>query len=320
MIITCSDKVINEFKVNTAERVEVDPLFSWQCQLTTINYRKTLILVNHSNGIVVVLYHIKIKEYPYLKDNILKAIREVFTDQMLLSEAVDKYLQSNPEVIFAEKFNSDFDAKLQTVISEVELLSHFFDKKSVLQLYVSRLASQSLRAVGKEIFSTPYELLYMDFARVFGGKIIDTAAFSLRIELEMQRNDVWCELIIPENYYFESLHNLIQGVFNWGDEFLHDFHIYNEERELFQIVCHEEFLEYGVDVNADVEWRVKLKDIMPKFKFITYVYDFDANFVHRVRLTKILDKYEKPYATCVGGCKIEPLNTEHINGVIKYIR
>lgn len=51
------------------------------------------------------------------------------------------------------------------------------------------------------------------------------AGHVLKIMLEDTHPPVWRRIIVPERITFEELHEMIQIIFDWDDDHLHDFHI-----------------------------------------------------------------------------------------------
>lgn len=117
--------------------------------------------------------------------------------------------------------------------------------------------------------------------------------YIIKIALQGVSPMVWRRLKIPGNTSLAQLHQIIQIVNQWDDEYLHQFHIYGKDYGIgylgglsFADDAHQVFLDdFGFDVGD---------------KF-TYEYNFFAPWMVDVRIEKISQALSQPVVFCVQG-------------------
>ncbi len=115
----------------------------------------------------------------------------------------------------------------------------------------------------------------------------------LRIVLRGISPLIWRRLLVYSDTTLAQLHDILQLVFDWSGEHLHEFHIYGRD--------------YGSN-GADTR-SVRLSDfrLHPGERF-RYVYDFGAYWQCDVRLESTLPvDNNRFYPVCIGGKGPAPL-------------
>lgn len=136
-----------------------------------------------------------------------------------------------------------------------------------------------------------------------------SSIYQLKITLHDSHPPIWRRVLVPCNFSFYQLHQVIQLSMGWTDSHLHQFIV---DGEHFSIPSSEDW-EPVID-----ERRFTLEQIAPslKRKFI-YEYDFGDNWTHNVIVEKIItpEPGEK-YPQCIKGKRACP--PEDVGGVWGY--
>jgi hypothetical protein len=127
--------------------------------------------------------------------------------------------------------------------------------------------------------------------------------YQLRIVLRDISPLIWRRVLVRDNTTLAQLHDIIQILFEWCDEHLHDFHIYGKD--------------YGTN-GADTRSAT-----LRQFRFrhgerFRYVYDYYAFWVCDIRLEATLPvEPKRVYPVCTGGKNASP--SENFRDVPAYM-
>lgn len=116
------------------------------------------------------------------------------------------------------------------------------------------------------------------------------AGYILKIVIEDTHPPVWRRIIIPEKITFEDLHEMIQVLFGWEDEHLHDFRIPSK------YICIDNSQE-SWDRYHYVEEETPVDDFLMSNKWVRYTYDFGDEWRHKIIYEKTDNTYRERYAT-----------------------
>jgi hypothetical protein len=124
-----------------------------------------------------------------------------------------------------------------------------------------------------------------------GGPPVPT--YQVKIILTWSRPPVWRRVRLPATATLDELHRVIQVVFDWDDDHLHEFTV--DGRRYADP-------SFGLEEYAD-EFRARLGRVMPRVgATMTYVYDLGDHGEHRITVERIIDTDEPEMsAVCVGG-------------------
>ncbi|MBA4394090.1 MAG: hypothetical protein C0407_11100 [Desulfobacca sp.] len=134
--------------------------------------------------------------------------------------------------------------------------------------------------------------------------------YQLRIALTGSKPEIWRQILVSENTTLASLHTIIQELFGWEDDHLHEFVIAGE---------HYTRPMPGEWEQSKDEKRFYLHEVIAAegLKFL-YTYDFGDNWEHEIVVEKIMDNDErfsgKP--VCLGGENAGP--PEDCGGIYGY--
>lgn len=116
------------------------------------------------------------------------------------------------------------------------------------------------------------------------------AGLVLKIVIEDTHPPVWRRIIIPEKITFADLHEMIQIVFGWEDEHLHEFRIPSKS------ICIDNN-EEAWDRYHYMEEETPVDDFLMNHKWVRYTYDFGDEWRHKIIYEKTDETYGERYAT-----------------------
>ncbi len=105
------------------------------------------------------------------------------------------------------------------------------------------------------------------------------AGYICKIVMEDTHPPVWRRVVIPDKITFEELHEMIQILFDWEEEHLHEFQI---PSDYIRIGREEDCLGTFYD-----EEKTLIDSFFRNYKWIRYIYDFGDNWRHKINIEKI---------------------------------
>lgn len=133
-------------------------------------------------------------------------------------------------------------------------------------------------------------------------------AFRFRIDLDLEGRECWRELVVPQDFSFEDLHDVIQASFLWQDYHLFDFHLTSKKQRIMVTSLDDGTNPEGIyDADEVVDAaQTPLTDVFPRTKTATYTYDYGDYWVHKLRLVETIDCYEGQMPICTDGAGDAP--------------
>lgn len=110
------------------------------------------------------------------------------------------------------------------------------------------------------------------------------AGYICKIIVEDTHPPVWRRVVIPDKITFVELHEIIQVLFGWEDEHLHEFQIPSD----YITIGSEE--TYGGAYYDEEETRID--PFFRNYKWIRYIYDFGDDWRHKINI----EKYDETYS------------------------
>lgn len=143
--------------------------------------------------------------------------------------------------------------------------------------------------------------MFKDLEELAGTPIFECKAVQVKVTLDLVNFEVWRRLVIPINYTFKQLHDVLQKAFNWKDYHLHDFYVNDGEKVIVNLVCDEDAFDYPNDIPMKMETECRLYEFFYDYKRITYTYDFGDNWKHYLEIENIVPDYSYNYSRCLEG-------------------
>ncbi|MGM0603880.1 MAG: plasmid pRiA4b ORF-3 family protein [Bacillota bacterium] len=338
MLIQATAKLRDELKLKELEQKERPPLFSWHANFLRINRRKTVVLNNDASNYTVVLYGMKKEDFNKFSARVKEGIRRAFKLEGIKDSLINKYLSEFEDFTFQKATNRSYIGRLNYSCKMAERHADRinFNQKEIYQSEIAKRISDIPTKEDNDYFY-PNERLREELTEYYGeDDIIKTKAAVLKVELELGEYEAWRKVIVPLNYNFHQLHNILQELYNWQDYHLHEFFVYSEDKDDTKNWNHGEYhrdgykailnlnvdqdnLEYNMyemnyqaeDFELAVENEVKLVDVLPAR--IKYIYDFGDNWQHYIETEEIIEDYKSNKPTLLEGAGTAP--PEDVGGV-----
>ena len=122
-----------------------------------------------------------------------------------------------------------------------------------------------------------------------------------RIDLKYMKPPVWRRIQVPENFTFYDLHFLIQDIFEWDNDHLHEFSRTANRNNLGRLFRGSDRVAIGMKkdpigfpMDSDMDVLNEEKEIIADWfdmenRIMGYVYDFGDDWQHNIKLEKILE-------------------------------
>ena len=117
--------------------------------------------------------------------------------------------------------------------------------------------------------------------------------YAIKIALRGVSPMIWRRVQLPGSISLASLHYVIQSLFGWHDDHLHQFHIYGKD--------------YGIYYDGGVTFSDNPREVyVDKFEFdsgdkFTYEYNFTKRRIHDIRIEKVHEIESTVPVRCLSG-------------------
>ncbi len=139
-------------------------------------------------------------------------------------------------------------------------------------------------------------------------KISDAPILQMKVTLLNSKPPIWRRILVPSNFTFKKLHDILQVAMGWSNSHMHEFVVNGEH-------IGDSDPEFGLDDVRD-ESRIRLTTVISLKRF-RYQYDFGDSWEHDILIEKVLEPDpNQPYPHCVKGKRACP--PEDIGGVWGY--
>ncbi|ADO77299.1 plasmid pRiA4b ORF-3 family protein [Halanaerobium praevalens] len=342
MLIQATNKLRDELNLEELEQKERPSLFSWHANFFRLNRRKTVVLVNDATDYTVILYGMKKNGFNNFQERVKLGIRMAFEREGIKASLIEKYLNQFEDFCYQKAKDRSHIARMNNSCKFAKRFADRFNENEIYQSRIAKKVNNMPRKNDNKDYFYPDEFLQQKLAEYFGEEdIIQTKAAVLKVELELGEYQAWRKVIVPLNYTFRELHNILQQLYNWQDYHLHDFFIYSKEKDATKNWNHDEYHKDGYkailslamnqenfeynrdqlnfaaeDFEQAVENEVKLKDVLPAR--IKYIYDYGDNWHHYLETVEIIDDYNKNTPSFLEGEGTAP--PEDVGGFSEFMR
>jgi hypothetical protein len=119
-----------------------------------------------------------------------------------------------------------------------------------------------------------------------GKKLKMGKAYQFKIIVENSEPPVWRRIVVPAFINFGQLHKIIQNVFGWENDHMHDFSFPNIKVRI------PGSAPFGDDSDYD---KIRIAELIDRVKWFRYTYDFGDNWVHKIMVEKQIEDYDFDY-------------------------
>lgn len=126
--------------------------------------------------------------------------------------------------------------------------------------------------------------------------------YQLKIELDNLDPIIWRRVLVPSNYSFAQLHDVIQSAMGWTNSHLHEFIFdfkkdYSGTRISMAMTDDCDNQEEASDENTEL-----LSTWFAKKKKAKYLYDFGDSWMHTITVEKVIEPaLNQTYPQCIDG-------------------
>ena len=115
------------------------------------------------------------------------------------------------------------------------------------------------------------------------------AGYICKIIIENTHPPVWRRVIVPNRITFEELHEVIQTLFSWENEHLHEFEVPGDRIYISD--------NDATCANHYYELETLIDSFFRNYKWIRYIYDFGDDWMFTIDVVKIVsvENYFKPH-------------------------
>lgn len=334
MIIQCTKKVLDTLDIDASKLVSPDgydqypeSLLGWHANIVTIHRRKVLVLMNNETRFPVVINRLLKKDLANLHSLIYEGIRVALRMEGVSESVIEKYFALSKDLSFSKTANRGMVAKLNKTVNEVELWAEFLDKDVTIQRFISPLVSKMIQSDAQNNGYYPKEKMLESLAQITDAKdvtqIMDVELYQLNIQLALDGHEIWRRVLIPANYSFRSLHNLIQIVFDWQNYHSHEFSVARKDNRNLKIVMDDDSdtLEFADSSGDEIvqERFVSLAEIFSQHPEVIYEYDFGDSWEHIITLEKSITATSQQAKLLEGKGERPPENIGGLHGFNEYL-
>lgn len=292
MIITCTKEMAEKLKTKGIERSSVenyeksDPFYSWYLHYASIGRHEMIFAYNMATKYVVVLLNLTKADVKKPADSLKAGIARAFRNERVPKDYIEEYLSNCKDVQLCEYR----DEKIE-------------DTLRLLQFMMMRRGEPITPGdrVRCHFTGDPFmtdgvpaeEMVLRELYRMRNHtmenycSMVQVETYRLKITLELFEQKVYRIIEIPSDYTFAMLHDVLQLVFGWDNEHLHEFYTKNTPKGRWT----SEIISRNADAMDEsrtyYEDNTQLKDILPGAKYCVYWYDFGDDWKHDIKLQKV---------------------------------
>ena len=300
MKLACTKKLLDYLGIK-AEKMqdEVDPFFGWSANLTIINRRKTLVVAHTASRCGFVLHGLKLKDLRRLPELILDDVRRMLESEYVRPEIIEQYLEElGQEVAFFANTSRKAIANCNKVCERVKFFADLLDPDTLFQKDILLWLNSEVLPNAKYCYA--HEVLIGLLQERYGENIVSCRALELEVSLDLHTP---CKrrIVVPDNFTFDVLHQVLQKCFAWEDCHLHHFIIETDAGGFLTKIIQPAWdeVENIPDVETLYSEKVTLKEVFSEKKEIFYEYDFGDEWLHTIRLRNVIEDCPMPYPRCI---------------------
>lgn len=230
------DKIVqtnNNIEIITDAQKYANDFYAWHVHLITINRRKAVVCMNNLTRYTIVLFRPKTRDYAQLGARIRKGIRAAFSEEGIRQEIIDAYLDKCGEDVFSKSAGRSVVSGLNKMCTVVQNYSSIFCENTLIQSRISLKLGNYLVKYGSA-YDWPNVRLFQALCKMEGkdeklwNEIFQIENYYLKVQIDLEKFDIWRRILIPSRCTFRMLHNVIQKTFGWFEYHLHEFTVFKE--------------------------------------------------------------------------------------------
>jgi hypothetical protein len=301
MIIHCTRALLKELGSESPPSPDADPFFSWHAKVMQFSSGKGVAFVHDATRYTLIAHDLAEKDFGRLGSVFFAALRDRLADEGLNPETVERYIMEGGAAEFEKTKSRSLVSQLNHSCANAAQHFRSMQKGALAQRSSCRKANSELARSGEGAWAQPKKSLCDAFVSRYGDGAIRCHAVELRVRLDLFKNEVWREILVPMHYTFSELHAVIQTAFDWqGGAGVHDFYIFDGDSIVANVVSEQAASGGKGGPEAVLESDALLRDYLPRYE-IVYRYDFREDWTHMIEARGVIANYGALEAVCTAG-------------------
>ena len=301
MVIHLTKKLAEKLKQSPIAEPIQDELFSWRANYIQEHGYRFVVFMNDLSRFTVVINNAKSAKLKKLQEEFIQMLREVLLSLCVNPEVIDRYIEELGEITYSR--NSDRKRTVQ-LNKNTEMVW------AVMRSYVDDIELSSF--ANRVIYNTsgtdepiiPKQKMLEELRR-YELPIRKCRAFDLNVRLDLEGRDAIRRLRVPAEMTFKRFHLLLQKAFEWRNNHLYSFGVFDNRNDNscispeVELIASVEDSEMNPDATSVAGMR--LSDFVPKYRQILYTYDYGVSWLHYIEVENIIDDCEEELPLLLSG-------------------
>ncbi|MDQ1002778.1 hypothetical protein QFZ28_003178 [Neobacillus niacini] len=338
MLIQCTKSLLDQLGIKNSELHPQEgheqfpnSFMAWHANFVSIDRKKAIVLMNYETRYSIVIYRPSKKDYSKINELIREAIITALRMEGVRKEVIEAYMEKAGEITFSKTASRSMVGKMNNALREIEIMQEYSDEKTRIQRYISMITGNFIQLSGNDPGFYPIEKMLECLSLIYGQEgheavedVLEIDMYQLKIKINLEGHEIWRRVIVPSTFSFRHLHNIIQAVFDWHNDHLHEFVVERAERKDLKIVMDDdtesmEFFDFEA-FEILQERFVALEEIFPTYGEVLYEYDFGDSWEHTITMEKVVKSNELRAIFVEGIGERPPENVGGEGGYEEYLR
>jgi hypothetical protein len=310
MLIQCTKSLLDHLGIKNSELYSPEgheqfpnSFMAWHANFVTIDRKKAIVLMNNETRYPIVIYRPSKKDISNINELIREAIITALRMEGVRKEVIEAYMEKAGEMKFSKTASRSMLGKMNNAVREIEFTQEYLDEKIRIQRYISIVTGRFIQLSGNDPGFYPIEKMLKCLSLIYGQDnpevvedVLEIDLYQLKIKINLEVHEIWRRVLVPSTYSFRHLHHIIQNIFDWHNNHLHEFVVVRAEKKDLKIVMDDdpetkEYLDF--DAFEILQERfVALEEIFPTYGEVVYEYDFGDSWEHILTLEKVIKSNE----------------------------
>ena len=281
---------------------DVPELDKWCVKDTIIRRQNVIVAMCADTRFGFILWGVKKAQYAVLPELIAEGIRRTFRLYGIRQEITDEYLSEVPMLCTGvsrqdstelSRILAPFADTVYSVQNPMDMVSHW---------YVCRINKRPVYQE-KDLYC-PYERMLERLQVRYDMKPICRPAFELTAKIDLGSCIFARTLVVPAEYTFGDLHEVLQKAYDWGN------------RHPYRFIVNDQWISNEkppLDHPSVLSRRTPLSSILEEGRTFRYTYENGDNWDMSIHVDSIKRDFDQPHPICTAAEGASP--PEHLGGV-----
>lgn len=243
-------------------------VLAWHAHLFNVHGKKAVVFINNFTKYVLLFYKPMKADFADFTQHFFHALKTAFAAEGVRKEIIDAYLERAGSCCFSKTANKYYVSNMNEVCKQVRRYEELLDETTLIQNRISLKMGRDRQLYDGDL-RYPNEELFRALCRLTGyheddwQSILAIPSYRVKIRIQLGKQDVWRQILMPAAMTLAGLHKVIEDVFGWYRRYPHEFQTWA-----------------GQPLGEDT----KLQDIFTKTNHFLYTYDMNARWLHIITL------------------------------------